>query len=54
VQVRIDRVKTLLRDRMLSISEVAPQTGFATSSHFSTTFRRMPRTTPRSFRGAPR
>jgi AraC family transcriptional regulator len=52
LQVRIDRAKTLLRDPMLSIGEVALQTGFATPSHFSTTFRRMTRTTPRSFREA--
>ncbi len=51
-QARIDRAKALLRERALSISEIALRTGFATPSHFSTTFRRMTNATPRAYRDA--
>jgi AraC family transcriptional regulator len=50
VEARITRAKDLLRDRRLSITEVALQTGFATPSHFSVTFRRIANVTPRAFR----
>lgn len=60
LESRIVHAKELLRDRALSITEVAFRTGFATPSHFSVTFRRMTQTTPRGYRehladrGAPR
>lgn len=50
LRARIDRAKGLLGDAALSISEVALSTGFATPSHFATTFRRMTHTTPRGYR----
>jgi len=50
VRARIDRAKALLGRAALSISEVALATGFATPSHFATTFRRMTHTTPRAYR----
>ena len=49
VQARIARAKSLLRKGTLSISEVAMQTGFATPSHFATTFRRLTGSTPRGW-----
>lgn len=51
---RIERAKALLAKRRVSISEVALSTGFATPSHFATTFRRMTRVTPREFRDGQR
>jgi AraC family transcriptional regulator len=50
LEARIARAKELLADRRLSITEVALQTGFATPSHFSVTFRRITALTPRAFR----
>jgi AraC family transcriptional regulator len=47
---RIDLAKRLLLDRALSISEVALRAGFATPSHFATTFRRLTHATPRAYR----
>jgi AraC family transcriptional regulator len=49
VEARIARAKSLLRDGTLSISEVAMRTGFATPSHFSSTFRRLTGNTPRGW-----
>jgi AraC family transcriptional regulator len=50
LQARIALAKELLRDRSLSITEVALRTGFATPSHFSVTFRRIANATPRAYR----
>lgn len=50
VEARITRAKELLRDRSLSITEIALRTGFATPSHFSVTFRRLVNLTARAFR----
>lgn len=47
---RVERAKALLRDGALSVSEVALRTGFATPSHFATTFRRVTRTSPGAWR----
>ena len=47
---RVDRAKELLHDPKLSISEIALRTGFATPSHFATTFHRISGTTPRAWR----
>ena len=53
LRARVERAKALLRDGRLSISDVALATGFATPSHFATTFRRLTRATPRAFRDSP-
>lgn len=53
-EARVERAKALLRDRALTISDVALRTGFATPSHFSTAFRRATGATPRAFREASR
>jgi AraC family transcriptional regulator len=50
LDARIAQSKELLRDRTLSITEIALRTGFATPSHFSVTFRRVTDMTPRAFR----
>ena len=50
LRARVERAKALLRDGRLSISDVALATGFATPSHFATTFRRLTSATPRAFR----
>jgi AraC family transcriptional regulator len=50
LEARIARAKELLRNRALSVTDVALQTGFATPSHFSVTFRRLANVTPREFR----
>lgn len=50
LQARIALAKELLRDRALSITEIALRTGFATPSHFSVTFRRIANATPRAYR----
>ena len=50
LEARIARAKELLANRALSITDVALQTGFATPSHFSVTFRRITALTPRAFR----
>lgn len=50
LHARVERAKFLLRDSALSISDVALRTGFATPSHFATTFRRVTKATPRAFR----
>jgi AraC family transcriptional regulator len=50
LRARVERAKALLRESVLSISEVALRVGFATPSHFATTFRRATSLTPRSFR----
>jgi len=50
VRARVDLAKALLANSGMSISEVAMSAGFATPSHFATTFRRMTHTTPRTYR----
>jgi len=47
---RIERAKTLLRDRRFSLSEIAAQVGFSDHSHFSKMFRRVVGVTPRAYR----
>jgi len=49
---RIDRAKKLLTDTELPIAEIALRTGFASQSHFTTTFRKLVWTTPKAFREA--
>ncbi len=50
LETRILRAKELLRDRAISITEIAYRTGFASPSHFSVTFRRITKVAPRAFR----
>jgi AraC family transcriptional regulator len=50
LDMRIARAKELLRDPTLPITDIAMQTGFASPSHFSVTFRRIANVTPREFR----
>ena len=50
VQCRIERTKELMRDPDLSLTEIALRVGFADSSKFSSTFRRVTGMTPREFR----
>lgn len=52
LEARVERAKSLLADRGLSVSEVALRVGFATPSHFSAAFRRLTDATPREFRDA--
>lgn len=47
---RIDRAKKLLTGTDLPIAEIALRTGFASQSHFTTTFRKLVWTTPKAFR----
>lgn len=47
---RVERAKRLLAGTRLSIAEVALRVGFASQSHFSTTFRRLAGATPRTYR----
>jgi len=50
LQRRVDRAKTLLRDRSLAIGDVARSCGFASQSHFSSVFKDKVGVTPRAFR----
>lgn len=47
---RLDRAQALLREATLPIAEVARRCGFASASHFSTTFRHRFGRTPSDFR----
>lgn len=47
---RIERAKKLMQETDLPISEIALRSGFSSQSHFTTSFRRLVRVTPRSFR----
>jgi len=49
---RVERGKQMLRDTDLSILEIGLATGFADQSHFTKTFRRIARVTPRDYRVA--
>ncbi len=49
---RIEHAKELLNRTVLPISEIALRSGFASQSHFTTSFRRMAGSTPREFRAA--
>ncbi len=51
--VRIDRAKTMLRARQLSVGEIAFSCGFADPSHFIRVFRRRTGLTPRAFQQSP-
>jgi AraC family transcriptional regulator len=47
---RIERAKKLLSETNLRIADIALRTGFASQSHFTSTFRRLVWTTPKAFR----
>jgi len=47
---RIARAKKLLSDTDLRIADIALRTGFASQSHFTSTFRKLVWTTPKAFR----
>jgi AraC family transcriptional regulator len=47
---RVERAKSLLRDRSYSIAEVALTCGFATQSHFTYVFKAMTGVTPGAYR----
>jgi AraC family transcriptional regulator len=47
---RIERAKQLMQETDLPISEIALRSGFSSQSHFTTSFHRLARVTPRSFR----
>ena len=47
---RIERAKQLMQETDLPISEIALRSGFSSQSHFTTSFHRWARVTPRSFR----
>ena len=49
---RIERAKSLLGDLELPITEIALRLGFASQSHFTTTFRRIAKVSPRAYRNA--
>jgi AraC family transcriptional regulator len=47
---RIERAKKLMQETDLPISEIAIRSGFSSQSHFTTSFRRLAKVTPKSFR----
>ena len=47
---RIVRAKKLLKETDVPIADIALRTGFASQSHFTTTFRKLAWTTPKAFR----
>ena len=52
VRCRIDEARALLAARTASIAEISRSVGFRTSSHFTTTFRRITGVTPNAYRRA--
>lgn len=54
LELRIDRAKHLLKETSLPLAEIAHELGFASQSHFSTTFRQHAQLTPRQYRQASR
>jgi AraC family transcriptional regulator len=50
IEQRIERAKKLLSETDVPIAEIALRVGFASQSHFTTTFRRLAWTTPKAFR----
>ena len=50
VRCRIDEARALLAARTASIAEISRSVGFRTSSHFTTTFRRIAGVTPGAYR----
>jgi AraC family transcriptional regulator len=50
IEQRVERAKKLLSGTDLPIADIALRVGFASQSHFTTTFRRLAWTTPKAFR----
>ena len=50
IEQRIERAKKLLSETDFPIADIALRVGFASQSHFTTTFRRLAWTTPKAFR----
>ena len=50
LKCRIERAKTLLRERKLTLTEIGLATGFCHQSHFTNAFRRYTTLTPRQYR----
>lgn len=50
IEQRIERAKKLLTETDVPIADIALRVGFASQSHFTTTFRRLAWTTPKAFR----
>jgi AraC family transcriptional regulator len=50
LDLRIDRAKHLLKETPLPLAEIAYKLGFASQSHFSTTFRQHTQLTPHQYR----
>lgn len=49
-RVRIDKAKWLLRDKELSISQVAQEVGFPDQSYFTKVFKKIEKCTPKAYR----
>lgn len=50
IEQRVERAKKMLSETDLPIAEIALRAGFASQSHFTTTFRRLAWSTPKAFR----
>ena len=50
LQCRIERSQVLLREKKLTIAEIAPAVGFANQSHLNYHFKRLVKVTPKQFR----
>lgn len=50
LKLRVERAKSLLKQRQITISDVAIECGFANQSHFSRVFRQMSGITPKAYR----
>ncbi|MDJ0595353.1 MAG: AraC family transcriptional regulator [Pleurocapsa sp. MO_226.B13] len=50
IKCRIDRAKVLLKQRNLSITDIALEVGFSNQSHFTKHFKRLIGTTPKVYR----
>jgi len=48
--LRIEKAKRALRESAIPVTELALQSGFATSQHFATVFKRLTGATPRDYR----
>lgn len=49
-KVRIEKAKTLLKDKELSISQIALEVGFPDQSYFTKVFKKIEKCTPKAFR----
>jgi AraC-like DNA-binding protein len=50
INIRISEAIKLLKNRNISITEISLETGFYSSQHFSTTFKKLTGFTPGEFR----